>query len=42
VNSCLQAGQEIERRLLAGPPPGTETAVGEAETVVERFLREGA
>jgi hypothetical protein len=36
VHSCLRAGQEIERRLLAGPPP--EAAVGEAEAVVERRL----
>jgi hypothetical protein len=37
VSACLQAGQEIERRLLAGPPPGATAVVDEAEAVVERL-----
>jgi hypothetical protein len=38
VSSCLRAGQEIERRLLAGPPPEVEAVLGEAETIAERRL----
>jgi hypothetical protein len=39
VNACLRAGQEIERRLLTGPPPGAEAAVDEAEMVLEESER---